>query len=117
MAAEHPDLNFFFFKKSPKKNWTKIWKKKKIITEPSPRQAKLMASPTEQTHPRILKKKKKNQHRELEIKLTHRTHDHVAGRESRENQSPIHWYSLYRAKAKKTKTNTVFIKKKKKKNP
>ena len=63
------------------------------------------------------KKKKKKTNTKSEIKLTHRTHGQVASRESRENQILIHWYNLYRAKAKQTKTNTMFIKKKKKKNP
>ena len=60
--------------------------KKKFETEPSPRQAKPMASPTEQTHPRILKKKKKNQHR-----IRNQTYPRSRRcREYRENQSPIY---------------------------
>ena len=58
------------------------------------------------------KKKKKHTHTQRIINQTHHTHSHVAGRESRENQTPI---QSIQSKS-KTNSNTMFIKKKKK-NP
>ena len=70
-----------------------------------------MASPTEQTHPRILKKKKKT-NIESEIKLTHRTHGHVAT-ENTEKTNPQYTETVYTNYNLQSRRKTVFIKKKK----
>ena len=69
------------------------------------------ASPTKETHPRILKKKKKNQY-----KIRNQTYPPYPRsrhyREHRENQSPIYWDSLYKLQFTKQKQNCVYQKKK-----
>ena len=86
-------------------------KKKKIWNKTKP-----TASPTEQTHPRILKKKKKT-NIESEIKLTH---DHVAA-ENTEKTNPQYTeivYTDYNLQTKsKTNQKQYCVYQKKKKNP
>ena len=69
------------------------------------------ASPTKETHPRILKKKKKT-NTKSEIKLTHRTHGHVAT-ENTEKTNPQYTETVYTNYNLQSRSKTVFIKKKK----
>ena len=104
-------------KKNRKKKIELKSEKKKIFWN----RTKPTASPTEQTHPRILKKKKKQQH-----KIRNQTYPSYPRsrrcREYRENQSLIYWDNLYRlqfTKQKQNKPKAIYCvyKKKTKKNP
>ena len=75
-----------------------------------------MASPTEQTHPRILKKKKKKTNIESEIKLTH---GHVAA-ENTEKTNPQYTeivYTDYNLQSKSKTNQKQYCVYQKKKNP